>query len=811
MSCKHLCFYFILLLFSLLSQLSFGQDVTSIKGLIRSSKGELLSGVTIQVKNTRLFAQSNREGAYSISEVPLNATLTFSRLGYKSLSLEVGLIKNGGNIQDVTLFPDIQSLDEVHITEKFNGSNLVRIETSRLKAFPQASGSFEGFIKNVSGVSVNNELSSQYSVRGGNFDENLIYLNDIEIFRPLLVRNGQQEGIGFINPDLAGTVRFSAGGFEARYGDKLSSVLDVRYNRPDTFSLEASAGFLGSSAALKIPFKNSYILAGARNKTNQSLLGRQNIGGKYRSDFSDYQLLYKQDLNPKFSLSFFGNYNKGNLEIRPDRRETEFGTSDDVLKLFVNYEGKEATDYESMMGALTLAYNVSNTLNFKWISSVSRLRETENADLLSRYALDERDGLGSGIAGSVLGRGSYLDYSNNKLNSLIYHSEFRVYKQVRGSFLEMGIRFQNDLIKDKISEFTANDTSGYSLPASGQWVYSDIINEQNSIDTKRLSGFLQNTFSLNPYLTLTAGFRANFNSFTRETLLSPRVSLMYYPGTADEFLLRFSAGSYAQAPFYRELINFNGTLNEDARAQKSYQLLNGADYMFNGLGTRLKFTSELYYKFLYRLIPYRKEDLKIRYLSDQKSRGYSAGADFSLSGDFAKDIESSFRISFMKTEEDIQDDFYQSFDGAGKPITVRPGYLRRPSDQRVNIALLFQDRLLQNPTYKVHLNLLYGSVLPIRPPGADHYPDIFKISAYKRVDIGFSKDFADPEAKRISFFIKKYFQSLSLHAELFNMLNIKNTVSYLWLKDSNNNQYAVPNYLTYRKFNIRLAAKLKSR
>ena len=808
---KQLRFYFILLLFFTFLQSSSGQDLTSIKGKIRSSKGELLSGVTIQVKNTRHFVQSDREGAYYIKGVPLNTTLLFSRLGYKSLSLSLGLIKNAENIQDVVLFPDIQSLDEVHITEKFNGSNLVPMETSKFKSFPQTSGSLEGFIKNMPGVSGNNELSSQYSVRGGNFDENLVYLNDIEVFRPILQGNGQEEGLGFINPDLAGTVRFSAGGFEARYGDRLSSVLDVRYTRPDSISVEASSAFLGSSAALKIPFKNSYLLAGIRLKTNQSLLSRQDVEGSYKSKFSDYQVLYKHDLNTKFSLSFFGNYNQGDFDLRPDHRVTEFGTSDDVLKLNVNYQGREATDYTSLTGAFTLAYNVSHTLNFKWINSVSRTRENANSDLLGWYAFDERDGLGSDSPGSELGRGSYLDFSGNKLNSLIYASELRAYKQLRGSFLEMGLRLQNDVLKDRISEFTAVDSSGYSLPASGRWEYSDIIYQQNKIDTKRISGFLQNTFSLKPFLTLTAGVRANYNSFSHETLISPRLSLMYYPGTADEFLLRFSAGSYTQAPFYRELININGTLNENAVAQRTFQLLNGADYKFNGLGTKLRLTSELYYKFLYRITPYNIQNLKIRYLSDQRSRGYAAGADFSLSGNFAKDLESTFRISLMKTEEDIQDDAYQSVDAAGNQVIVRPGYLRRPADQRLNIGLLFQDRLLQNPTYKVHLNLLYASALPVWPPGADRYPDVFKIPPYKRVDIGFSKDFADPEAKRVPVFVSKYFQSLSLHAEIFNLLNIKNTVSYLWLKDRDSNQYAVPNYLTYRKLNIRLAAKLKSR
>ncbi len=788
------------------------QDVSSIRGIVRSSKGELLSGVTVQIKGSRYITETDREGVYMINPVPLNITLSFSRLGYKTLTLELGLLPSRENIQDVELYPEVQSLDEINITEKFSGSNFKIIEPGKFSAYPGVSGSFESLIKNMPGVSANNELSSQYSVRGGNFDENLLYLNDIEIFRPLSVSKGQQESLGFVNPDMATSVRFSAGGFEARYGDKLSSVLDVRYSRPDTFSLEASASFLGSSATLKVPFKSSYVLAGVRNKENKDLLERQNLAGNYRSEFSDYQVLYKQDITPEFNFSLFGNYNKGELDVVPGQRETEFGTSDEILKLFVDYDGIETTKFESAMGAVTFAYNFSNSSSVKWISSVTGVNESENTDLLGWYTFDERDGPSSGSGGSLLGRGSQYDFVRNRLKALVYNSELRMYKQYRKSFLEMGVRIQHDRIRDKIEEYTGSDSTAYSRPPSANWVYSDVITEQNEINIGRINGFFQNTVSISPYITFAAGVRANFNSFTDELLISPRLSLMYYPDNNDGLLLRFSAGAYSQAPYYRELRNFNGSLNPNSRSQQSYQLLSGVDRKFNGLGTRLKFTSEIYYKLLTRLTPYKAEDLKVRYFSDQQSKGYAAGVDLSLSGNFAKELESTFRLSFMKTEEDIKDDWYFIPGGPGIPNTiVRPGYLKRPSDQRVNLGILFQDRLLQNPTYKVHLNLLFASSLPTGPSGSQRYEDVFKIPAYKRVDIGFSKDFADPDSRRIAPFIKKYFQSLSAHAEIFNLLNNKNTASYLWLKDVSAVQYAVPNYLTFRKFNFRIIAKLKTR
>ncbi|MEJ7694731.1 TonB-dependent receptor [Daejeonella sp.] len=789
-----------------------GQDVSSIRGTVRSSKGEILSGVTVQVKGSKYITQTDREGVYLINPVPLNITLSFSRLGYKTITLELGLLASRENVQDVELNPEVQSLDEINITEKFSGSNFKIMETEKFSAYPSTSGSFESLIKNMPGVSANNELSSQYSVRGGNFDENLLYLNDIEIFRPLSVSKGQQESLGFVNPDMATSVRFSAGGFEARYGDKLSSVLDVRYSRPDSLSLEASASFLGTSVTLKVPFKSSYILAGVRNKKNQDLLERQNLAGNYKSKFSDYQLLYKQDITPRFNLSLFGNYNKGELDVVPGQRETEFGTSDEVLKLFVNYDGVETTKFESAMGAVTFAYNFSNTSSVKWISSLTGINESENTDLLGWYTFDERAGLGPKKGGNRLGQGSQYDFVNNRLKTLVYNSELRIYKQYRKSFLEMGVRVQRDRIRDKVEEYIGLDSTAYSRPPSASWTYSDIITEQNEINIGRINGFFQNTFSVSPYITFAAGVRANFNSFTDELLISPRLSFMYYPDNNDGLLLRFSAGAYSQAPYYRELRNFNGSLNPNSRSQHSYQLLSGLDRKFDGLGTRLKFTSEIYYKFLTRLTPYKTEDLKVRYFSDQLSKGYAAGVDLSLSGNFAKELESTFRLSFMKTEEDIKDDWYIIPGATGMPNTIiEPGYLRRPSDQRVNLGILFQDRLLQNPTYKVHLNLLFASSLPTGPPGSQRYEDVFKIPAYKRVDIGFSKDFADPDSKRIAPFVKKYFQSLSAHAEIFNLLNNKNTASYLWLKDVSTVQYAVPNYLTFRKFNFRIIAKLKTR
>ena len=789
------------------------QEFTAIRGFVSSEKGEALSGVTIRINKISTIGQSNKDGYFTINKVPIGADLIFSRLGYKDFSLLLSLDSSTENSFNIVLKPDIQSLDEIFITEKFKSYSLNNLNFKKFSAFPQTTGSFESFIKSLPGVIGNNELSSQYSVRGGNFDENLIYLNNVEIYRPLLIRSGQQEGLGFINPSLTSNVYFSAGGFEARYGDKLSSVLDVGYTKPDSLSIETQIGLLLNTVTLKFPLKNGFLLAGFRNKNNQNLLERQNIDGDYQSRYSDYQILLKQSITPKINFSFFTLYNLGKLKVDPNTRTTEFGTSDDVLRLFVDYSGQESSSYKALNSAITFSYNPNNTLNIKWISSVASINENEDSNLLGWYSFIDRGSRGLGTFNNygLLGAGSNQTFYKNELQSTFYNSELKVFKQLKKSFFEMGARYQLDSMNDDLNEFNAIDTSAYSYPESGNWIYSGLINETNKVKINRLTAYIQNTLSLGSQYTLVSGMRVNYNNYSKESLLSPRLSLMYSPNQNDQLLVKFAIGSYIQAPFYREIKNYNGSINLSARAQKSLNFITGVDYFFSGLGTRLKFSSEVYYKHLSRITPYKIEDLKIRYLSEKTSKGYAIGTDLSLSGNFAKNLESTFRISIMKTEEDIVDDFYFSKDKFGNSLSFNPGYLRRPSDQLLNVGIMFQDRLIQNPTYKVHLNIIYSSNLPIGPPGPQRYTDQFKVPSYKRVDIGFSKDFADADSRKGSIFIKKNFQTLSLHAELFNLLNFKNTASYIWLNDKSANQYAVPNYLSSRIFNLRLIAIIKSR
>ncbi len=802
-----ICFY----------SIAIAQNNRVITGVITNAQGEPIGGVTVRLSGSTPPSQSNNSGSYSIIAPANNFNISFSFTGYLTKVFQIRFEQGTQFRQDVVLEKDMRSLDEVKIDGGNNRvSSNINISAGIFKDFSTVSGNFESILKTLPGVSSNNELSSQYSVRGGNFDENLVYINDIEIHRPLLVRNGQQEGLSFINPELTSRVSFSAGGFESRYGDKLSSVLDVRYGKPDTMETTVSIGLLGLSAAVKSPAKDrkGYYMLGIRDKTNQNILKTQEVKGSYQPHFYDFQALFGRDINSRLSLSALAGFNLSRFELVPESRETTFGTSEKLLRLDIDYEGKEADRYQTAMGAATFLYKASDRFNMKWISSVFNTVEEETFDINGSYIFSEIESnyANFGDVKANRGIGSYLNHARNNLSTMLYSSELKGYLQHKNSYIQFGARYEHNDIADKLHEYSISDSAGYSLPNKpGPLILNDVVNAENSLPTDHTTSYIQNTYDYSPQVSFLAGVRANYNSYTKQFLVSPRFSLLYKPSKAENLSLRVSAGLYYQPPFYRELRNVNGTLNSAATAQRSLHFLTAADYLFAWKGTFLKLTSEVYYKKLDKLTPYKIENLRIRYFAGQEAKGYAAGADFSLSGEFVEGLTSMFRLSLMKTEEDIQGDFYFKKNASGTTDRIEPGYLKRPTDQRVNFSIFFQDKLLKSPTYKVHLNVLFGSVLPAGPPNSQRYQDVFKIPAYKRVDIGFSKDFLDPESMHKPALLKKYFHNVILYAEVFNLLNINNTVSYLWIKDVDNNQYAIPNYLTSRQLNFKIIAKLKNK
>lgn len=801
-----------LILFILIAGCSFAvaQPLVRVTGIVYNEEQMPLPQVTVIVLGQAQVVTTDHFGVYTIYSKSRNFSIKYSLLGYQPQTLKFNE-RSGARInQEMTLIANINELEQVNITNKQNQlSNATAINISDVSSMPLVSGNFETMLKTLPGVSTNNELSSQYSVRGGNFDENLIYINDVEINRPVLIRNGQQEGLSFINADLISKARFSAGGFEAKYGDKLSSILDIRYDKPDSNQTIFSTSLLNTSLSTKKIFSRGFLLAGLRYKNNSSVLIKQDEKGSYNPNFADAQVLYQYDFSPKFSLSLLGNLNLGQFKLVPESRETQFGTLSTTLRLNVDYTGQEIDDYQTLGTAITAKFSPKPNLVIKFINSYFNTIERERFDIDGSYIFDELDkSFPVGNFGPVTknkGIGSYYNYGRNSLNTQIFASEIKVDQNFDNHVFSWGLKFDQSKFDDRLNEYNYVDSAGFILPHNSKNIsFQNVINVENNIDIKNYSIYIQDSYSLSNYAELQLGARATYSTLSEQLLISPRMLIAYRPNSNNK-ILRFTAGVYKQPPSYRTIRDFSGKLNIHQKAQSSYNASLGYEYAFDAFGTRLKFSSEAYFKYSDRLIPYKIDNLRIKYLADEVSRGYAYGADFSIGGEFVKDLVSYFRMSVMHANEDIINDSYVQ-DGTA----IYPGYLKRPTDQRLNFSIFFQDKLLNSPTYKVHLNALYGSRLPIGPSQTPRYLDRFYIPSYKRVDIGFSKDFLDDAALHKPKFLDKNFSSVILFVEVFNMLNINNTVSYLWLKDVDNVQYAIPNYLTGRQFNLKLIVKLKN-
>lgn len=807
--------YLLILAFVLGFAVAKAQPLVKVTGTVVDLNNTPLQQVTISVLGQQESTLTNEFGEYAIYSKTKTFNLKYNLLGYKPFLLKVNEKVAGRIVKNVMLVTNINELEQVTITNKQNQlSNTSTINIADLSALPSVSGNFENVLKTLPGVSTNNELSSQYSVRGGNFDENLIYVNDVEINRPVLIRNGQQEGLSFINSDFVTRAKFSAGGFEARYGDKLSSVLDVKYDRPDSNQLILTTGLLGTSLSSKYVNPKSFFLLGLRYKNNSSVLSQQDNKGSYSPNFGDAQLLYQYNFSDRFSISALGNFNMGEFKLIPEDRETQFGTLDTQLRLRIAYTGQEIDSYCTGGGAITATFSPRPNLVIKWINSYFNTRERERFDIEGNYVFDELEpGFNSSGFTPVRinrGIGTYLNYARNSLNSQTVSTELKADQSFDNHVFSWGLRLEENKFRDELNEYHLTDSAGYILPYNSKKFYLEqSIKATNEVDIANYTAFVQDSYSLSSNTDLQVGIRASYNSLTEQVLFSPRLLLAYRPSSNNK-IIRFTAGIYQQAPTYRSIRAYDGSLNLNQKAQRSYNISAGVDYAFDGLGTRLKFTSEAYFKYNDRFIPYVIDNVRLKYLSSSVAKGHTYGADFSIGGEFVKDLVSYFRLSFMSADQDIIGDSYQKKTANGQFTTLYPGYLRRPTDQRVNFSVFFQDRLLKSPTYKVHLNMLYGSRLPIGSPLSERYSDDFNIPAYKRVDIGFSKDFLDDIALKKPKLLDKYFSSFTAYFEVFNLLNINNTVSYLWLKDVDNVQYAVPNYLTGRQFNFKLILKFKN-
>ena len=820
----------------LISSFCQAQKPCEIKGKLANTEGEPFELVNVTIKDTTIGTTTNENGEFSLTVAcDKSITLVFYHVGFERIEQEIDPwnyepinIKLAKSRIDITGFT---------FTEEGNRASSMQKIDPRVATQIPTFGNFEKILTaQAVGVSSNNELSSQYSVRGGNFDENLVYVNDIQIYRPFLIRSGQQEGLSFINANLVSNVLFSSGGFEAKYGDKLSSVLDVTYKEPEKFAGSVQGSLLGGSIHLEDASENHRFtqLHGVRYKTNQYILDALPTTGNYTPVYIDYQTYITYDITDDIEIGFLGNISQNKYQFKPESRQSDFGTINQALRLTVFFEGQEIDEYLTMLGATSLSWKPTFHTELKFIGSVFNTVESETFDILGQYRLDELEKDISkedfGDAKFNLGVGSFLDHARNSLNATIYNFQHRGTHNFKKWKLLWGGKIQHEKINDKYNEWTMMDSAGFSLPiATDKLELFEFHRSTNSVTSQRYSAYAQANKSWvtdnEDEINLRAGVRANYWSLNKQFIVSPRLTGSYKPKWKRDFLFRGSVGVYQQPPFYRELRNLDGVLNFDIKAQSSMHYVLASDYNFKlggkkgGSRRSFKLVNEIYYKDLVNLIPYEIDNVRIRYYATNNAVGRAYGIDTKLNGELVEGIDSWVSLSVMKIEEDITDDYYYNYynatgeqiyfgytidDVAVDSIRFEPGYIPRPTDQIFNIGLFFQDYIPKHPEYKVHLYALYGSGLPTGPPSLARYKDTLRIPSYRRVDIGFSRQLLKADAELSPKNPFRHFKTIWISFEVFNLLQINNTISYLWIKDSFNRQFAIPNYLTARRFNLKL-------
>ena len=811
----------VVLLFTRFSIAVSGQG--TIFGTIKDTEGQAIFLANVAAKGYKSGTMSDSEGKYELQLSEKGpVVIVVSCIGF--LNQEITLENLAGTRKELNfvLEENIAELDEVSVSARYErASAFSRIDLKDMQLVPNTTGGIESLIKTLPGVSSNNELSSQYSVRGGNYDENLIYVNDIEIYRPFLVRSGQQEGLSFINSDLISSIRFSAGGFDSRFGDKMSSVLDITYRKPQETAGSLSASLLGGTVHLEGTDKSKKFtyLAGIRYKTTAYLLNSLQTQGNYSPKFSDFQGLFTYSLSEKSELSFLGNMALNQYNFIPKESNTEFGTTNKPLNLIIYYEGQEKDRFYTYMGALSYKYAPTPRVWMKFITSGFNTLESETFDILGEYLINELDNkIGSETYGdSILniGIGGFLNHARNYLNAYVYSANYLGEYNGSRHKMKWGAGYQYNRISDKLSEWEMIDSTGFSVPFDSETIeLNSVVKSENELVSGKYTAYFQDTRAfrdLTHEYFLTAGMRVTYLDLNKQVLLSPRFSFSIKPGWEKDLMFHISSGVYFQPPFYREMRDPEGNVNKDLKAQRSFHIVAGGDYIFTAWERPFKLTAEMYYKNLANLVPYKVDNVRIKYAGENMAKGYAAGIDMKINGEFVRNAESWVSLSIMQTREDIEGDYYfVTKDNITRKI--EPGYYPRPTDQLFNFGLYFQDYLPNNPDYKVHLNFLYGSRLPYSSPTVNRYDAVFRIPAYRRVDIGFSKVLKKEDSMLSAGNPFRYFNNIWISAEIFNLLDINNTISYHWVRTISDQEgvpgvYAVPNYLTSRRFNIKLTAR----
>ena len=813
----------LLLLFTILYSSALLSQKATVRGVILDVFDEPIPSVNITFGNTG--AISDLDGYYLIEiTANENVQITYSHIGHKNVQATLNLSNNEDYELNPVMKTDIEQIATVVISGRENKrvEGITTLSPEAIRRMPSAISGVTSLLTSLPGINSNNELSTQYAVRGGNYDENLVYVNEIEVYRPFLIRSGQQEGLSFVNDDLTSSVDFSAGGFQAKFGDKLSSVLDITYRKPTEVQATLDASLLGVSvSAGNISDDGKFTgIVGLRYRDNSLFVNAKETQTNFKPTFLDAQTYLSYKFNNKLEIGFLGNVAINKYSYKPLTRQTNFGTLADPVALLVFYEGQEEDKYDTYFGALKATYVASQNYTAKFIGSIYQTQEQEYFDILAQYRLGEVDtSIGSENLGDVTfseGIGSQLTHARNNLDALIVNLEHKGNATIGENEIEYGVKFTHEDIRDRVQEYEIIDSAGFSIrpplidfanlqpyePFTSEIVPYTNIRAQNDVQINRLSGYGQwsrRTTIGSSDLWLNAGIRAHNWTVsgqdiqsTTQTVFSPRGQLSLKPNWDRDMLFRLSGGVYHQPPFYRELRDSTGTVRPGVKAQKSIHIVLGNDYSFNLWDRPFTLNSEVYYKKLTNVNPYTLDNVRIRYRASNNAVAYAYGLDLRLAGEFVPGTESWISLGYLKTEENIDD----------------KGYIFRPTDQRLKIGMLFQDYVKMVPNLKGYLNLQYNTGLPGGSPSyADPYDFQERLPDYKRVDLGVSYvliDAARPKEEGVF----KYFKELTLGAEIFNIFDVQNSISNTFVRDVYTKvQYSIPNYLSPRVFNVRLTAK----
>ncbi|WP_396195557.1 carboxypeptidase-like regulatory domain-containing protein [Flavobacterium sp.] len=816
------------LLFLAFSCMVLAQNSTAkVAGIVLDENNKPVENVNVSYQTKT--STTDKNGFYEIS-VPANqkVVLVFTHTSLKSITVTLQLKPNEEFEYHVMMNDKAEQLTDVIITSnRRRVQGITSIEPETIRTNPSAMPGVESVLKALPSVNANNELSSGYNVRGGNYDENLVYVNEIEVYRPFLIRSGQQEGLSFTNTDMVQKIDFSAGGFQAKYGDKMSSVLDITYRKPTKFGLTAEASFLGGSLTGEGISKNKKwsAITGIRYRDNSLLVNSQETQTNFRPTFVDVQTNVNFSPNDKWQFSFLGNASQNRYNYQPLTRQTNFGTIDEPIALQVFYDGQENDKYQTLFGAFKSSFSPNDSNNYRFITSVYHTQEQEYFDIFAAYFLGEVDtNIGSETLGEVTfnrGIGTQLNHARNDLDALIVNAEVKGthFINTKKHQIDWGIKYTRENFRDRIVEWEVIDSAGFSInppiidipndqpynPYVGPLVPYQNVRATNFIDIDRFSGFAQwktETKLGNSDLWITAG--ARFHNWTvsgdgianakSQMVISPRAQLTLKPDWEKDMVFRFATGLYHQPPFYRELRDLNGMVNPNVKAQQSLHFVLSNDYNFKMSKRPFKLVTEAYYKSMTDVNTYTLENVRIRYRANNNAEAYAYGFDMRLNGEFVPGTESWLSFGYMKTEENQ--------DGRG--------FIARPTDQRLKVGILFQDYMPNLPNMKLYLNLVYNTGLPGGSPSyADAYVYQSRLRDYRRADVGFSYVLTEKNNERPNGHWLKKFQDLSLGFEIFNLFNNQNAITNTWVRDVySKNQYGIPNYMTTRVFNVKLTAKL---